>query len=351
MQDPESLPELLELRSLIRRGGSALRTEILCEVNCGRERWPVVCVELGTTRTECPAIAFVGGIHGIERIGTQVVLAYLHSLVERLQWDETLASLLEQVRIVFLPIANPGGMRRQTRCNPAGVDLMRNAPVEAEGRVPFLLGGQRFSRHLPWYRGHRDEAMQPEAQALCQLVRTRLFAHRFSLALDCHSGFGTRDRIWFPYARTREPLECLPEVYALRSLFRVTHPHHSIYVIEPQARQYTTHGDLWDYLYDESRIRAGGLFMPFTLELGSWLWVKKNPWQLLRLPGIFNPVLPHRKQRILRQHLTFLEFLLRAAVSHARWRPAAEARPRLRDAALAYWYKPPRSAAAGSGEA
>ncbi len=344
----ESLPELLELRTLIRRGGSELRTEVLCEVRNGGESLPVVCVEMGTTRPELPAVAFIGGIHGIERIGTQVVLAYLHTLVERLQWDSSLAQLLEQVRLVFLPIANPGGMQNQTRSNPAGVDLMRNAPVEAEGRVPLLLGGQRFSRHLPWYRGRAGEPMQPEAEALCRMVRERVFPHAFSLVLDCHSGFGARDRVWFPYARSRKPVDCLPEIYALRSLFRVTHPHHSIYVIEPQARQYTTHGDLWDYLYDESRDHANGLFMPFTLELGSWLWVKKNPWQLLRLPGIFNPMLPHRKQRILRQHLTFLDFLLRAAVSHARWRPPADERQRLFESGVAYWYKPPRSAAAGT---
>lgn len=247
MDIPESLPELLELRTLIRRGGSELRTEVLCEVRNGGETLPVVCVEMGTTRPELPAVAFIGGIHGIERIGTQVVLAYLHTLVERLHWDSSLAQLLEQVRLIFLPIVNPGGMRNQTRSNPAGVDLMRNAPVEAEGRVPLLLGGQRFSRHL-----------------------------------------------------------------------------------------------------DESRLRANGLFMPFTLELGSWLWVKKNPWQLFRLPGIFNPMLPHRKQRILRQHLTFLDFLLRAAVSHARWRPPSDERQWLFESGVAYWFKPPRSAAAGT---
>jgi hypothetical protein len=348
MQDPEFLPELLELRSLIRRGGAGLRSEVLCEVRNGRETWPLLCVEMGAARPELPALAFIGGIHGIERIGSQVVLAYLHSLVERLHWDASLAQLLEQVRLIFLPVVNPAGMRNQTRSNAAGVDLMRNAPVEAEGRVPWLLGGQRFSRHLPWYRGRAGEPMQPEAEALCRMVRERLHPHVFSVVLDCHSGFGVRDRIWFPYARTRQPVDCLPEIYALRSLFRVTHPHHSIYVIEPQARQYTTHGDLWDYLYDESKARARGVFLPFTLEMGSWLWVKKNPSQLFRLPGIFNPVLPHRKQRILRQHLTFLDFLVRATVSHARWRPPPEERERLFESAFAYWYKPPRSAAAGT---
>jgi hypothetical protein len=78
--------------------------------------------------------------------------------------------------------------------------------------------------------------------------------------------------------------------------------------------------------------------MPFTLELGSWLWVKKNPWQIFNALGLYNPLLPHREKRILRQHLVFMEFLLRAAISHRRWRPQTEKQHDLRDAALQYWY-------------
>lgn len=330
-------PELDALHTLIRRGGSLLRSDVICEVAYAQERLPVHCLELGSRAADAPAIGFFGGVHGVERIGTQVLLAFLHSLIERLHWDNTLAQMLDHLRLVFVPLVNPGGMRQRTRCTPTGVDLMRNAPVQADRGVPFLLGGQRWSRHLPWYRG-QPERMEPEAQALCHVVRERLLSHRFSLALDCHSGFGARDRIWFPYARSQQPVDCLAEIYALRSMFRSTHPYHSIYTIEPQARQYTTHGDLWDYLYDESREDAQRLFIPLTLEMGSWLWVKKQPAQIFSLLGMFNPIAPHRHQRILRQHLTLFDFLLRASASHTRWRPNAELRPALQEAALAYWY-------------
>src|SRR5207302_1647543 len=109
-----------------------------------------------------------------------------------------------------------------TRSNPAGVDLMRNAPVEAEAGVRWPLGGQRLSPILPWYRGRKGEPMQPEAQALIETVEQRILPHRFCMTLDCHSGFGSIDRIWFPYARTRRPIECLAEIYALRTMFRTT---------------------------------------------------------------------------------------------------------------------------------
>lgn len=332
--------EMDAIESLIGRAGGRLRNDVICEVHAGGTRLPVHCLELGSTSPEAPAIGFFGGVHGVERIGTQVLLAFLHALIERLRWDETIAHMLGQLRLVFVPLVNPGGMLRQTRSNPNGVDLMRNAPVEGDGDVPWLLGGQRLSPRLPWYRGRRDTPMEPEAQALCRVVEERLHPHPFSLTLDCHSGFGSTDRIWFPYARTRDPIEALPEIYALRTLFRSTHPYHNIYIIEPQAHQYTTHGDLWDHLCDRARVRPSHhVFIPLTLEMGSWMWVRKSPGQALKLLGMFNPLVPHRHQRALRRHLTFLEFLLRAAVSHDRWRPSPGERPRILEAALAYWYQ------------
>ncbi|MES0872423.1 M14 family zinc carboxypeptidase [Sinimarinibacterium thermocellulolyticum] len=333
-------PELDAIHALIRRADGSLRSEVLHEVVLGDERLPVYCLELGNADPRVPAVGFFGGIHGVERIGAQVLIAFLQTLIERLYWDESLSQALERVRLVFMPLVNPGGMRRRTRSNPAGVDLMRNAPVDADHDVSWLLGGQRLTPALPWYRGRADAPMEPEAQALCRVVEERLLPHAFSLSIDCHSGFGTKDRIWFPYARTRQPIDCLPEIYALRTMFRTTHPYHSIYVIEPQARQYTTHGDLWDYLYDRAKAASARPFIPFTLEMGSWLWVKKRPAQLFSVLGIFNPIAPHRHQRILRTHLTLFDFMIRAAISHERWRPSPEVRSALHEAAMAYWYGP-----------
>ena len=77
-----------------------------------------------------------------------------------------------------------------TRANPKGVDLMRNAPVDSMERVPWLVGGQRISPRLPWYRGQEDDPMEPESQALCEVVRRDLLTRRFGVSVDCHSGFG-----------------------------------------------------------------------------------------------------------------------------------------------------------------
>jgi hypothetical protein len=332
--------ELEALETLIARAGNRMRTDVICEVQARGTSLPVHCLEFGSTAPGAPAIGFFGGVHGVERIGTQVLLAFLHALIERLRWDDTLMHILERLRLVFVPLVNPGGMLLQRRSNPNGVDLMRNAPVEGDDDVSWMLGGQRLSSTLPWYRGKRGAPMEPEAQALCRVVEERLHPHPFSLTLDCHSGFGSTDRIWFPYARTRDPIEALPEIYALRTMFRNTHPYHNIYIIEPQARQYTTHGDLWDHLCAQARARPDqNVFIPLTLEMGSWMWVRKSPGQALKLLGMFNPLVPHRHQRALRRHFTFMDFLLRAVISHDRWRPTAEERPRVLETALGYWYR------------
>jgi hypothetical protein len=283
---------------------------------------PVYAVTLGNPAA-ASAVGFFGGVHGLERIGSNVVTAWLHSLATRLRWDASLHSLLEKIRVVFMPVVNPGGMLRGTRANPNGVDLMRNAPVEAQDSVPFLVGGQRISAGLPWYRGARGDAMETESAALCELVERELLGRPFSMALDCHSGFGLRDRVWFPFAHRRGPIRHLGELNALHQIFEQSNSHHP-YVFEPQSRQYLAHGDLWDHLYLRACERPSTVFLPLTLEMGSWLWVKKNPRQFFSRDGIFNPLIAHRQQRVLRRHFLLLDFVIRAAASSQTWLPQGQ---------------------------
>jgi hypothetical protein len=239
---------------------------------------------------------------------------------------------------VFVPVVNPGGMAQATRANPNGVDLMRNAPIDADDTVAFLVGGQRRSSRLPWYRGPAGAPMERESTALCGLVEHELLGRPFSVVVDCHSGFGTRDRVWFPYAHTSRPIPHLADVYAFERILDESHPHHR-YIVEPQSRQYLAHGDLWDHLYRRALALPQHTFLPLTLEMGSWLWVKKNPRQLFSRQGIFNPLIEHRRQRVLRRHTAWLDFVMRAAQSHRRWVPVGEVRDAAHEAALSRWYR------------
>jgi hypothetical protein len=331
-----ALPELEQLDGLVGKAGARVEVRTLGEVADVRACYPLRAVCLGNPAPDAPAVGFFGGVHGLERIGTQVLVSYLGVLMERLGRDDALDRLLERVRLVFMPLVNPAGMVRCTRANASGVDLMRNAPLQSRERVAFLVGGQRLGGFLPWYRGAAGAPMEPESTALCELVRTELLGRPFSLALDCHSGFGLQDRIWFPHAHTRQPFAHLAEVHALMQRFETGHPGHS-YLFEPQSRRYLTHGDLWDFLHAEAAA-LGRVFLPLTLEMGSWRWIRKSPRQLLSRLGIFNPLPVERAARVRLNHVPWLDFLCRAATEWSDWLPTGAQRERHEAAALGAWF-------------
>nr|WP_269783427.1 DUF2817 domain-containing protein [Marinibactrum halimedae] len=336
------LPELLELERLMHRGAERMVCRSEAAVAVDDLQLPIYSVALGNPNRECPAILLTGGVHGVERIGTQVILGFLHSLVERLTWDASLTRLLDELYVVMVPIVNPGGMYHNWRANPNGVDLNRNAPVDVDcdvGRsTPLIGGGQRFSRYLPWYRGKAGKEMEVEAQALEKVVLRELTPRPASLVLDLHSGFGFRDRLWFPYAYRRRPISTLAEYMSLKLLWERSYPSQA-YQFEPQSQHYLTHGDLWDFLCIEMQYDYKQLFLPLTLELGSWNWVRKRPQQMFSRLGLFHPMVPHRQQRALRDHQLLLHFMLKATSSYSAWLPDSKSRDSLHQAALNLWYQ------------
>lgn len=334
-----SFPELKFLESLLEALGDKARINQAASVRHGRETFPIYSVSFGSKDPTAPTLALIGGVHGQEKIGSQVVLSYLESLTELIQWDELTHQTLEKSRIVFLPIVNPVGMFLLRRGNGNRVDLMRNGPLDVVEPTYPLLGGQRISPFLPWYRGPKEGPMEVEAQVLCDFVRQEVLPSRVSIAVDCHSGYGSVDRLWFPYSRTIQPYPDLAEAFALKTLLDNTYPNH-IYRMEPGSQGYTIGGDLWDYLYEEHRnsLGHGNRFFPVTLEMGSWLWLKKNPVQLFSAMGLFHPIHLHRHKRILRRHITLIDFLHRAVISPQRWANLGQGREEIHKNAIEHWY-------------
>lgn len=343
------LPEIQQIEQCISNLGSAVRSEVLAYSEDGELRFPIYKLSFGSTDPKAPVLGFVGGVHGLERIGAQVTVALLKSFSELVLWDKNLQRALENIRIFFIPTVNPIGIYRKTRCNPRGVDLMRNAPVDADN-PPRFLGGHRYSNKLPWYRGELGAAMEIEAAAMIRGVQTEIAHSQLAITVDAHSGFGLQDRLWFPYAKTLKPFPEVGLVYSFKQLLERTYPQH-FYRIEPQAGTYTTHGDLWDYLYDHhgqdgkannessSELRGSQRYLPLCLEMGSWMWLKKNPWQIFRPEGPFNPLIGHRHKRTLRRHNTLMEFLIRAISSPEIWADvSAEKMQELEKKATELWY-------------
>ena len=119
-----TLPELNELERLLELGRGHLETHVVCEVSTGDGNFPVYQLAMGNSDRNLPAIGFFGGIHGLERIGTQVLLYFLRGLLTRLKWDKSLHHLLQNVRLVFMPLINPGGMWQSTRCCVSAPDCV-----------------------------------------------------------------------------------------------------------------------------------------------------------------------------------------------------------------------------------
>lgn len=333
----EFFQRIERLKKPIARLGSIVLQDT---VQVGEEAYPIYSIHLGSTRKDLPAIAFVGGVHGLEVIGAQVLLSYLETLCSLSEWDKTIHKQLEGIKILFYPCVNPGGMALQTRANPHGVDLMRNAPIEANPISPYFLpGGHRISSKLPWYRGKAGDVMEQENRTLFRVIKEEIWDSPFSMIIDFHSGFGMKDRLWFPFAHTSEPFPRLPEVYKLKNLFDKSYPH-NIHLIEPQAKQYRTHGDFWDYVFQShQKEHPQKIMIPLCLELGSWIWIKKNPMQIFNSFGIFNPIVPHRQQRTIRRHIYLLDFLLRASHSSETWSlMSADERAKLDLQAKKLWY-------------
>ena len=339
---------LFHAEELARQYAQHVQVLSMGSVCWGQNHYPLRAFHMGTEDKRAPVVAIFGGVHGLERIGAEVAVAYMRTILELLQWDKGTQTRLEGLRLLFMPAVNPIGLVRYTRSNGNGVDLMRNAPsyyAEDERRSLRkklrLFQGQRIGSWLPWFRGFPEQSMEPESLALCKLVREELFPSKLAIAIDLHSGFGTQDRLWFPYAGKYDIPQFLPEVVSLGHLLDRTHPRH-VYKLEPVSRNYMIYGDLWDYLSDEY-MREGrssaGYFMPLTLEMGSLQWLRKNPLQIFRKDGAFHPVVPHRRRRILRRHFTLFDFLLRAADSGEAWLPQGETeRRRLRLMGLHQWY-------------
>lgn len=329
----ETLPtELQTLVDLIERYPQ-LHARTLAKVELKNHSYPVISVELGAKGADVPCVLFVGGVHGVEVIGIQVIMALLESILSRLEWDSQLQLLLTKIKLAFVPIVNPIGLQNGTRCNGQRVDLMRNAPIEAETKVTFLVGGQKLSSHLPWYRGRKG--VEQETQALIQYVE-QLKANASSLiSLDAHSGFGMTDHIWFPFAGSNKPIQNIGQIHYLEQLYQASYPHHRHYSFSPQSLIYRTHGDIWDYLATPKNDKP---FLPLTLEMGSWSWVKKNPRQMFNFAGFFNPQKQHRQLRALRKHTVLMHFLMDLAASRELESMSSDMLINQHHAALSRWF-------------
>jgi len=307
----KSFPELDLIEKITRKLnklGVDFERFVLTEIEHRNEKYPIHGFVMGSKDPEAPTFGLFGGVHGLEKIGTHIILNYMRSLAYRGTVNSFFRETLKSIRFVSIPMLNPVGVKFNKRGNGNGVDLMRDSPTVATGKTIPLGSGHRISPKLWWYQGS-EGSMEKESKTLVDFVSEHMFASKFSMALDVHSGFGARDRLWYPYSKARDVFPLEGEAINLKRAMKLTNPFH-MYKVEPQGDSYLIHGDLWDHLFDlqyENQNHAG-TFIPWTLEMGSWSWVKKNPFQIFSTNGLFHPVKPHRIKRTMRRHWWLLDF-------------------------------------------
>lgn len=281
-------------------------------------RFPIYTLEIGTKEglADHP-IGITAGVHGLETIGIQILLDFLEYIVHPKSTGYLPELKKGKLGLVVVPIVNPGGVAAKTRSNPGGVDLMRNSGIEAEKALPFF-GGQRFSNRLPYFRGY---GLEPESRTLSRTVFEKFFHVKNAIlpVLDLHSGFGTVDNVWWPYAYTHKPCEDTPTYEKVAAYLR-DHCGHINFSYGPQSESYTTHGDLWDKFYDHYRelhseaANWDSKFLPITLEVGTWSDIKEEPLKIFSKKGIFRPA-EQNKNEMLTRYRGFLRDFVRLALT------------------------------------
>jgi len=318
----KAFPELLLIEKITRKLdklGVDFERSVLTEVEYKGSKYPIHGFVMGSKDPKAPTIGIFGGVHGLEKIGTHIILNYMRSLAYRGTVNSFFRETLQSMRFVSIPMLNPVGVRFNKRGNGNGVDLMRNSPTVATGKTIPIGSGHRISPKIWYYQG-KEGVLEQESKALIDFVSEHMFASEFSMALDVHSGFGSRDRLWYPYSKVRNAFPLEGEATNFKRAMKLTNPFHT-YQVEAQGDSYLIHGDLWDHLFDMQyeNPEHTGMFMPWTLEMGSWSWVKKNPFQLFAANGLFHPIKPHRIKRTMRRHWWLLDFYVNFVANHGKF--------------------------------
>ncbi len=76
-----SFPEMDELKAIRVAGGARFAWYTIGEVRAREHMFPILTAAIGSDDPQAPAIGFFGGVHGLECIGTQLVLEYMRALL------------------------------------------------------------------------------------------------------------------------------------------------------------------------------------------------------------------------------------------------------------------------------
>ncbi len=312
-QTVKESPEIKKIRVLSEKFPELIKMELLDHVEHNGYRAHIYGFFIGhKPDPKLPTIAFFSCFHGVEWIGGRVLADYLEHLVREMNWDEDAKAMLSKVNICGIPVVNPIGRIERTRQNARGIDLMRNAPIIAE-RALFLLGGQKFSKNIPWYMG---EGIEKENQIVLNFLDNYVYPSELKITLDIHSAFLRHPRIWMPYASGKKVPDKEKKIFNEIKKYLYTIYRHHPYRYEKQTDLYSTHGDFWDYNFDNHLSKGKGIYLPLTLEISSFKWAIKNIMSRWTMEAVFNPLDRHDSRDEYIKHMMIFDFIIKFAKNY-----------------------------------
>lgn len=75
-----SLPEVAGIENTLQEFPGMARGRILGHVGSSEHRFPIYEIPIVSENPQVPVLGVLGGVHGLERIGSQVALSLLNSL-------------------------------------------------------------------------------------------------------------------------------------------------------------------------------------------------------------------------------------------------------------------------------
>jgi len=246
--------------------------------------WLITITDNVTVDEHEPAVLYLGGLHGNEKPGYQVVITTLLSILENYTTIHVNATFTNRIRhivnttvLYFIPMANPDGITIDTRKNTRptnttfnGVDINRNFPSHwndfdrhpfryAFGLFPKLLihttvkyPGLDFLTiiHEGTYRGPA-----PLSENETRAIDSFAASHHLTLAVDYHT---SGDIIGYPWFWTKDPTNDTMTYQALAANISTINHYHVL----QGADWYYTLGNFEDWYYEHYGI------LSLLIELG-----------------------------------------------------------------------------------
>ncbi|MCD6481766.1 MAG: hypothetical protein J7L31_05800 [Thermoplasmata archaeon] len=167
-------------------------------------------------------VLFLAAHHGNEKLGYQFILSFIEYLCKNYESNGSVADIINNAEIFFIPMVNPDGVENNTRKNMEpnnvmleeifpiirGVNLNRNYDAGWNEWRPWdfvtttsMPYGDLFLQILGYPPEYRGEG--PFSENESRAVRDFVEERNFIMAADYHTGAGKV--IFYPFGYTDEP--------------------------------------------------------------------------------------------------------------------------------------------------